>query len=107
MPYTVVFSPEAEEQLVELYRYVAQANSPEVAAEFTDAIIAHCEKLKDFPMRGIMRDDIRPGLRITHFKKRTIIAFTVLDDTVVVLGFSYGGQNYEERLGHTTDGDVP
>jgi plasmid stabilization system protein ParE len=52
-----------------------------------------------------MRDDIRPGLRITHYKKRTIIAFAVLDDTVAVLGIYYGGQNYEEKLDDTTDGD--
>lgn len=106
MFYTVIFSPEAEEQLVELYRYVAGSASPEAAAEFTDAIVRHCEKLKDFPRRGTTRDDIRPGLRITHYKKRTIIAFMVLDDTVAVLGIYYGGQNYEEKLDGTTDGDA-
>ena len=106
MPYTVIFSPEAEEQLVELYRYVAEVASPEVAREFTETIVAHCGELKDFPQRGTMRDDIRQGLRITHYKKRTIIAFAVLDDTVAVLGIYYGGQNYEEKLDDTTDGDA-
>jgi plasmid stabilization system protein ParE len=106
MSYTVIFSPEIEEQLVELYRYVAEAASPDVAVECTDAIVAHCEELKDFPQRGTMRDDIRPGLRITHYKKRTIIAFAVLDDTVAVLGIYYGGQNYEERLDDTIAGDA-
>jgi hypothetical protein len=31
MIYDVVFSPEAEEQLVALFRYIADAASPEVA----------------------------------------------------------------------------
>lgn len=36
MSYTVVFTPEAEAQLVELYGYIAQKASPEIAARFTD-----------------------------------------------------------------------
>ena len=98
MPYTVTFSPEAEEQLVRIYHYVSQAASPEVAAEFTGQIISHCEGLKDFPHRGTTRDDIRPGLRITHFKKTTVIAFAVFDKRVAILGIYYGGQDYEHLL---------
>ncbi len=51
-----------------------------------------------FPMRGMMRDDIRPGLRITHYRGRAIIAFSVLDDTVSIIGIFYGGQDYEAAL---------
>ncbi|WP_319759279.1 type II toxin-antitoxin system RelE/ParE family toxin [Maridesulfovibrio sp.] len=98
MSYSVIFSPEAEEQLVGLYRYVAKAASSETAKEFTDAIIKHCEELKSFPQRGTLREDIRPGLRITHFKKRTIIAFAIMDENVVILSIYYGGQNFEEKL---------
>lgn len=39
MKYRVVFSPEALEQLAELYRYIAQAASPDVAARYRDAIV--------------------------------------------------------------------
>jgi plasmid stabilization system protein ParE len=46
------------------------------------------------------RDDIRPGLRITHYRKRTVIAFAV--DThaqqVSILGVFHGGQDYETAL---------
>jgi hypothetical protein len=35
MSYSVVFTPEAEEQLVELYRYIANDASPAVAEQFT------------------------------------------------------------------------
>lgn len=50
----VVFSPEAEEQLAELYRYIAAAASPETAARYTEAIISYCEDLRMFPRRGTM-----------------------------------------------------
>jgi len=61
MPHTVVFTPEAEAQLTELYGYVALAASPDIAARYTDAIVTYCESLRTFPVRGTSRDDIRPG----------------------------------------------
>ena len=98
MNYRVVFSPEAEEQLAELYAYIAIAASPNIAARYTEAIVSYCESLRTFPHRGAIRDDIRPGLRITHYKKRTVIAFSVDAGQVSILGVFYGGQDYETLL---------
>ncbi|WP_133511303.1 type II toxin-antitoxin system RelE/ParE family toxin [Candidatus Thiosymbion oneisti] len=98
MTYRVVFSPEAEEQLAALYHYITKAASPSVAGRYTEAIVSYCENLKTFPHRGTKRDDIRPGLRITNYKRRTVIAFTIDDEQVSVLGVYYGGQNYETIL---------
>lgn len=98
MNWQVVFSPEAQQQLVELYHYIADAASPGVAAGYVDAIVDYCESLSTFPLRGIQRDDVRPGLRITHYKKRAVIAFTAEAGQVAILGVFYGGQNYEARL---------
>ena len=98
--YSVVFSPEAQEQLVTLYRYVANATSPMIAAQYTEAIMGYCETLRTFPYRGTMRDDVRPGLRVTNYKKRAVIAFDVDSelDRVSILGVFYGGQDYEAIL---------
>ncbi len=100
MSYRIFFSPEAEEQLAALYNYIADAASPEIAAQYTEAIVSHCEKLNLSPVRGTARDDIRPGLRITNYKKRTIIAFVVDAEAgqVSILGLFYGGQDYESAL---------
>jgi toxin ParE1/3/4 len=65
---SVVFTPEAEDQLAELYRYIAAARSAEVAARYTEAIVAYCEELAAFPHRGSARDDIRSGLRTIGFR---------------------------------------
>ena len=56
MPYTVVFTPEAEAQLVDLYVYIAAEASPEIGARFTDSIVTYCESLSTFPDRGTRRD---------------------------------------------------
>ncbi|MBI3229914.1 MAG: type II toxin-antitoxin system RelE/ParE family toxin [Burkholderiales bacterium] len=98
MGYRVVFTPEAQEQLVALFDYIACAASANIAANYTDAIVNYCESLAMFPRRGTCRDDVRPGLRITHYRKRTVIAFAVTDDQVAILGIYYGGQDYEAML---------
>jgi toxin ParE1/3/4 len=51
MSYRVVFSPEAEEQLVALYGYIAVAAAPSIAAKYTKAIVTYCESLCIFPHR--------------------------------------------------------
>lgn len=96
--YTVVFTPEAQEQLVALYRYIASAASPEVAERYTGAIVTQCEELRTFPHRGASRDDIRPGLRVTNHRGRAIIAFDVSDELISIIGVYYGGQDYATML---------
>ena len=98
MSFTVVFTPEAEGQLVELYRYIAAAGSAEVAAQYTEAIVSYCEELAAFPYRGRARDDIRPGLRTIGFRRRVVIAFAVFGQTVAIIGVFYGGRDYESVL---------
>ena len=97
--YTVVFTPEASDQLVAIYHYAAMsAASPEVAARYVAAVMTYCDGLQTFPERGIRRDDIRPGLRITNYRKRTVIAFTVDTTRVSIIGVFYGGQDHETFL---------
>jgi plasmid stabilization system protein ParE len=98
MPQRVIFAPEAEQQLLDLYRYIAAAASPETAVRYTDALLSHCEKLTTFPERGTRRDDIRPGIRVTNYRRRTSIAFTVQPDRVEILGFFHAGRDYAKFL---------
>lgn len=78
-----------------LYRSGAPA---EIAARFTGGIVTYCESLSTLPARGNRRDDIRPGLRVTSYRKRVAIAFHVDEDRVVNIGVVYGGQDYAPAL---------
>ena len=98
MTHDVVYAPEAEAQLLSLYFQIASAASPDIAANYTDAIVKQCKSLKTFPMRGARRDDIRPGLRVFGFRRRVSITFEVTGEVVTVLGIFYGGQNFEAAL---------
>ncbi len=95
MRYRVIFSPEADAQLVGIYRHIAGQASPAIAERFTTAIVDYCEAFDTFPHRGAKRDDLRPGLRIIGFRRRVTIAFTVEQDNVTIIGVFYGGQDYE------------
>lgn len=100
MTYNVAFSPRARDQLIKLDAYIAEAASPDIAERYTDAVTDFCYSLSTFPERGTRRDDIRPGLRITNYRKRTVIAFAVDTEAgqVSILGIFYGGQDYETVL---------
>jgi len=98
MVYVVSFAPEAEAQLISLFRYIARAAAADIADRYVGAIVDQCEKLGDFPHRGSARDDIRPGLRTIAFRRRVTIAYSVIDQTVTILGIYYGGQDFATLL---------
>ena len=100
MSYRVIFAPEAVEQLAALYNHIADAASADIANRYVGGILSYCENLHIFPIRGVLREDVRPGLRITNYKKRTVVAFEVDEQAaqVAILGLFYGGQDYEAIL---------
>lgn len=107
MTYTVGFAPEAFDQLIALRRYIAAAATAAIAESYTESIVAHCQGLGMLPHSGSARDDIRPGLRTSSFKKRVVVAYAV-DDTarvLTVVGLSYGGQDFESLLSSAADGN--
>ncbi len=65
MAHSVVFAPEAESDLVELYDYLARHGGLDRARRYVQRIVATYRILATFPERGTRRDDIRPGLRLT------------------------------------------
>lgn len=69
-------------------------------------MIETCEGLALFPLRGVSREDIRPGLRVTHHRGRTVIAYAVDQGLrlVSILGVLYGGQDLDQALVGVGDG---
>ncbi|MGH7075579.1 MAG: type II toxin-antitoxin system RelE/ParE family toxin [Stellaceae bacterium] len=92
MAHSVVFAPEAEADLAELYDYIARHGGPERALRYVERIVATCRGLAIFPERGTRRDDIRPGLRITSHARRVTIAFHLAGGTVTIDRILYAGR---------------
>ncbi|MGH8124824.1 MAG: type II toxin-antitoxin system RelE/ParE family toxin [Rhodanobacteraceae bacterium] len=109
MTYTVALSPQARDQLVALNAYIAAAASPTVADRYTDAIAEFCFSLATFPERGLCRDDVRPGVRVTNYRRRAVIAFAIdaESEQVSILGVFYGGQDYETALSRPAKDEIP
>jgi toxin ParE1/3/4 len=95
----VVYSPRARQQLTDLYLWIAeQSGFPDRAEGYVSAIFDYCGGLAEFPMIGLARDDLRPGLRTIGFRRRAVIAFAVHETTVEIHGVYYGGQDYETLI---------
>ncbi len=71
------------------------------------AIFDHIDEILLFPHAGRPRDDVRPSMRTSTYKKRTLIAYEVdesLNELVVnILGVFHGGQNWEAALSANGD----
>ncbi len=98
MPYRIVVTPEARDQLGAIYDYIADAASDDIALRFTDGVIGRLDTLAEYPRIGTPRDDLQPGLRTFAHRHRVTIAFIVEDISVIVIGFYYGGQDFEALL---------
>ena len=94
----VVFSPESESDLIELYDWIAAQASPQVAMGYLGRVETFCSRLGVGSERGHRRDDVRSGLRVIGFERRLTIAFTVDNETVTVLRVFTAGKNWETAL---------
>jgi toxin ParE1/3/4 len=94
----VIFTPLAERHIDKLHEYITTHSSEERADGYIRRIVNFCNGLATFPLRGMRRDDILPGLRVTGFERRVNIAFVVTADTVLIEGIFYGGRDYEAVL---------
>ena len=93
-PRRVVYSPAARRDLEDLYDYIADRASPQIAFTYLSRIEANCLDFADFPERGTRRDDLEPGLRIVGFERRVTIAFHVSETAVTIDRIFYGGRDF-------------
>lgn len=93
MSYKVIFAPSANRDLVRIFDYISAEAGAAIAELQAERIHRYCEGFSTFPMRGMARDDMRPGLRLVGFRRQATIAFMVTGDIVQIIRVFYGGQN--------------
>lgn len=101
MTHEVVFAPEAQLDLLDLYDMVAEDGGGERALAYVERVQAVCLRLAVFPERGTRRDDVRPGLRVIGFERRVAIAFHVGAGRVTIDRVLYGGRDLGTLLVET------
>lgn len=98
MAHEVVFSPEARADLIALYDYIADRSGARRALDYVERVEQWCLSFSIFPERGTRRDDLVPGLRVTGFERRVVVAFTVSRERVTVLRVLYGRRDLGRNL---------
>ena len=59
----LVWAPESEQDLLEIWHYLAEAVGTDTADRQLRRIDEACRSLRQAPFRGRPRDELRPGLR--------------------------------------------
>ena len=99
--------PRSKQQLNALDDWITNAASAEISQRFISAIFDHIDGFLVFPLAGRARDDVRPGLRTSTFRKRTLVAHEVDESSgefvVNILGVFHGGQDWAAELGEDQD----
>lgn len=95
----VVFEPDAQADLDELYAWIADRADVPTAERYMQRIRRPCERLSVFSERGTKRDDIAPGLRTFGIERRVTVAFKVYEDRVSIIRVLYGGRDIDAILG--------
>lgn len=95
----LIFSPEAVDHLSTIEQYISVRSSAKTAETFVNESVNYCQNLQQFPARGNLRNDLRPGLRLLGFRRQATIAFSVDPGTVAILGVFWGGRDVERWIG--------
>ena|SRR5688572_19285861 len=93
--FTAVLDRDAEADLSNIRAHLESAVSAAFADAFIDQVFSYFAGYSDFPYRGTMRDDVRPGVRLVGWRKILTIAFKISEPTekVVILGVFYRGRD--------------
>ncbi len=97
----IYYTPEAVQQLDDLDEWITARGSAQTARDFVSALLDHIDGILMFPKAGRARDDVRPRMRTTVFRRRTLVAYEVDDSSgdVNILGVFSGGQDWEAAWG--------
>lgn len=99
--YDVFLTPDAIQDLKNIYDYIADASGfPEVAWRYMEKLKEKCFDLRTAPLRGHTRDDLRKHLRIVAIDKKAVAAFEVDEkkQSVTILNIFYGGRDYDTLM---------
>jgi len=76
--YRITATPEVGSDYMAIVQHIERWTGDRATAVRTvRAIRAFVRSLETLPHRGLKRDDLRPGLRLIPFGRRTVIAFEI------------------------------
>ncbi|MBN9559537.1 MAG: type II toxin-antitoxin system RelE/ParE family toxin [Alphaproteobacteria bacterium] len=92
----VLRSAQAEEDLLEIWRYIAKDN-PAAADRMLDRIDGACALLAEHPLMGSARTDLRAGLRY-FVSARHLILYRPIKEGIEVVRVLHGARHLPDLL---------
>lgn len=90
----VVVRPQAERDLIELWRYIAEESTPARADAFLDKLLDKVDVLAGQPGIGRPRDELKPGLR-SHPVERYLIFYFQIDEGIELVRILHGRRDVD------------
>lgn len=84
-----------------MWAYIATESSEDAAARYVSDLRASCDRLRDFPLSGPARDQLRDGLRVISHHRHAIY-YVVQEREVVIVRCLHGARDtlaFAERGG--------
>ncbi len=92
-----VFSKQAEDDLIEVYRYGFLHYGKNKANLYTEALKEKCQLLADNPYICRERDEFIPPVRINHHKKNLII-YTIETNHILIVRVRHEHMDLPQHL---------
>jgi toxin ParE1/3/4 len=100
---SILWSPEAEQDLIEIWSYLAEQATTQVADSQLNAIENACAKLEYWPYSGRQRDSLLPGLRsVLAFPY--VAFYRVRDDAVEIVRVVHGRRDIDAVFADPSEG---
>lgn len=99
--YRVYLAKEAEEDLINLYSYIAKTDSPKKAEAVLDRLEALCTSLSRFPLRGRVSPELA-RIQVHTYREIVLtpyrIIYQIVHRDVYIHGVLDGRRNMQELL---------
>jgi toxin ParE1/3/4 len=94
----VIWSPEADKDLLDIWAYYARVASPEIADNLLREIDRIGDGIGENPLLSRQRDDLLPGLR-SFIVRPHVIFFRIGDGAVEVVRVLHGRRDFPTIFG--------
>ena len=100
---SVVWSPEAEGDLLEIWTYLATEASPDVASVQLRAIDRSVHRLTRWPLLGRARDELIAGVR-SIVVGQYVVFYRALADRIEIIRVLHGSRDIDDIFSDSDEG---
>ena len=95
---SVLWSPEAEEDVLDIWSYFAREASPAIADKQLRELLERIDSLREWPHAGRSRDELRPGIRSMATEPH-IIFYQLSQDGIEIVRVLHGRRDIDSIFG--------